>query len=81
MRAPGAEGHPILEKMKSVQAVVWDWGDTLMRDIPGQVGPMVDWDYVEAMPGALLAVRSLSVFPIQCVATNAMDICSKTGIN
>ena len=73
MRGPAAEGHPILEKLKSVQAVVWDWGDTLMRDIPGQVGPMVNWDYVEAMPGALLAVRSLSVFPIQCVATNAME--------
>jgi len=57
----------------NLRGVVWDWGDTLMRDIPGQVGPMVDWDRVEAMPGALSAVRSLSGLPVRCVATNAME--------
>jgi HAD superfamily hydrolase (TIGR01509 family) len=57
----------------TVQGVVWDWGDTLMRDIPGQVGPMVNRDQVEAMPGALSAVQSLSGLPVRCVATNAME--------
>ena len=38
----------------TLRGVVWDWGDTLMRDIPGQKGPMVDWPHVEAMPGAQL---------------------------
>ena len=59
--------------VKALRGVVWDWGDTLMRDIPGQVGPMVEWPRVEPMPGALLALRRLSVLPVQCVATNAVD--------
>jgi len=25
--------------LSGLRGVVWDWGDTLMRDIPGQVGP------------------------------------------
>lgn len=56
-----------------IEGVVWDWGDTLMRDIPGQAGAMVDWPRVEAMPGAALALKCLSALPLQCVATNAVD--------
>ncbi len=56
-----------------LRGVVWDWGDTLMRDIPGQAGPMAEWPRVEAMPGALAALEALSVLPVQCVATNATD--------
>lgn len=56
-----------------LRGVVWDWGDTLMRDIPGQKGAMADWPRVEAMPGALNALKALSAFPIRCVATNAQE--------
>lgn len=56
-----------------LKGVVWDWGDTLMRDIPGQPGPMASWPHVEAMPGALRALRALSRLPVHCVATNATD--------
>lgn len=59
------------ELWSDLEGVVWDWGDTLMRDIPGQDGPMVEWPRVEAMPGAAAALRTLSVVPVQCVATNA----------
>ena len=61
------------DRWDTLRGVVWDWGDTLMRDIPGQRGPMVDWPHVEAMPGADLAVRALSTLAVQCVATNAAD--------
>ena len=57
----------------TLRGVVWDWGDTLMRDIPGQPGPMVTWPRVEAMPGAGRAVKALSRLAVQCVATNAED--------
>ena len=57
----------------ALRGVVWDWGDTLMRDLPGQAGPMVSWPRVEAMPGAAAALIALAVVPLQCVATNATD--------
>ena len=56
-----------------IQGVVWDWGDTLMRDIPGHAGPMVGWPHVEAMPGAAAALRALSGLSVRCVATNATE--------
>lgn len=55
------------------QGVIWDWGDTLMRDIPCQAGPMVQWPRVEAMPGAAEALEALAEIPVHCVATNAQD--------
>ena len=61
--------HRLLER--SFDGVVWDWGDTLMRDIEGQPGPMAEWDRVEAMPGAISALEALARFPVHCVATNA----------
>lgn len=56
-----------------IRGVVWDWGDTLMRDIPGQLGPMAGWPEVWAMPGARDALEALSGCPVQAVATNAAD--------
>lgn len=56
-----------------VEGVVWDWGDTLMKDQPGQEGPMVRWPHVEAMPGAAEALSAFSRMKVQCVATNAVD--------
>jgi putative hydrolase of the HAD superfamily len=58
---------------KKIRGVVWDWGDTLMRDIPGQKGPMATWPQVEAMPGAIEALRALAWIPVHCVATNTTD--------
>jgi putative hydrolase of the HAD superfamily len=56
-----------------IRGVVWDWGDTLMRDIPGQDGPMAAWPHVEAMPGAVEALDRLQTIPVHCLATNAQD--------
>lgn len=57
--------------LRDIRGVVWDWGDTLMRNLPGQEGPMADWPRVEAMPGAQDALVALSGLEVQCVATNA----------
>jgi putative hydrolase of the HAD superfamily len=62
-----------METRKILRGVVWDWGDTLMRDIREQAGPMVEWPRVEAMPGAALALQALSGLSFQCVATNATE--------
>ena len=61
---------------KALDGVVWDWGDTLMRNMLGQEGPMAEWPHVEAMPGAmeaLSAFSALSEMRVQCIATNAGD--------
>ncbi len=33
--------------------LLFDWGDTLMADLPGQTGPMWQWPQVQLIPGAL----------------------------
>ena len=59
--------------MKSIQAVVFDWGDTLMRDLPQYQGAMVHWPQMERMPGAMEALGSLTGGLMLCVASNAGD--------
>lgn len=59
--------------LETIQGVVWDWGDTLMQDIRGQRGPMVDWPEVQAMTGARAALEALWEGRVQAVATNAVE--------
>jgi putative hydrolase of the HAD superfamily len=53
--------------------VLFDWGDTLMRDIPGAGGKMRDWPEVAAMPGAKECLRHLSRTASLYVATGAKE--------
>lgn len=56
-----------------LKAILFDWGDTLMVDIPGQAGPMYEWDRVEIVPNADTCMRELfRQFPLY-LATNAKD--------
>lgn len=60
--------------MTRIRAVLFDWGNTLMRDLPGQHGPMRDWPHVEALPGALEALEALHAQGLRlALATNAAD--------
>nr|WP_274005440.1 HAD family hydrolase [Vibrio parahaemolyticus] len=52
---------------------LFDWGDTLMVDFPDQKGKMCDWLKVEAIDGAVKALRDLSKSADIYVATNAAD--------
>ena len=52
---------------------LFDWGDTLMRDIPGAIGKMRDWPEVAAMPGAKECLRHLSRTASLYVATGAKE--------
>ena len=52
---------------------LFDWGDTLMIDFPGQRGKMCDWVTVQAVNGALDVLRKLSLNNNVYVATNAAD--------
>ena len=53
--------------------LVFDWGDTLMCVFPDQSAPMVEWQHVEAIPGALEAIKSLHRQYRIVVGTNAAE--------
>jgi putative hydrolase of the HAD superfamily len=51
--------------------IIFDWGNTIMRDFPELPGPMCDWLVVEWIPGAQDALEALSKQYPLCIATNA----------
>lgn len=53
------------------KAIIFDWGDTLMKDFPEFEGAMVNWPRVEAIPGARDALERLCGRFICAVASNA----------
>lgn len=52
---------------------LFDWGDTLMEDTPGQAGKMKDWPEVRAMEGAAEVLEALSSKATICIASGAQD--------
>jgi HAD superfamily hydrolase (TIGR01509 family) len=54
-----------------IRVLIFDWGDTIMRDFPGLQGPMATWEHVEWIPGAREALEVLSKKYICAIATNA----------
>ena len=57
----------------STQHYLFDWGDTLMVDLPNQTGPMCDWPHLQAVEGAKACLQRLSEHAQCHVATNAED--------
>ncbi|MDR1465364.1 MAG: HAD family hydrolase [Oscillospiraceae bacterium] len=59
--------------MNTVRWLLFDWGDTLMADLPGMQGPMSSWTEIAAMPGTAETLPELSArFPC-VVVSNAGD--------
>ncbi|MBP7497187.1 MAG: HAD family hydrolase [Bacteroidales bacterium] len=61
-----------------IKVLIFDWGDTVMRDFPYKTGPMYNWDFVEWIPGLEEQLKILSVRFITCLASNAGE--SDTGL-
>lgn len=57
--------------LTDIRVLVFDWGDTLMRDFPQYSGPMFDWPEVEIIPGVREALEQLGKEFVCCVASNA----------
>jgi FMN phosphatase YigB (HAD superfamily) len=53
--------------------LLFDWGDTLMRDFKEFNGPMHAWPCVEAVPGAARMLATLHSGWKLAIATNAND--------
>ncbi len=43
-----------------IKAILFDWGDTVMRVLPQYHGAMKDWPKVEAIPGIQDACANLA---------------------
>lgn len=54
-----------------LKVLLFDWGDTLMQDLPEYKGPMANWPRVENVKGAKETLANLSTRYLCCVATNA----------
>jgi predicted HAD superfamily phosphohydrolase YqeG len=62
-----------MENKQKQFILAFDWGDTLMRILPGMEGPMVNWPQVEMVPGVGDALADLQGNYRLVVATNASD--------
>jgi putative hydrolase of the HAD superfamily len=51
--------------------ILFDWGDTIMRDFPQYTTPMAAWPRVEAVEGAEEVLRRLQPVVTLILATNA----------
>jgi len=56
-----------------LRALVFDWGDTIMRVFSDYDGPMASWPRVEAIPGVEDVLRSLRPRYRLALATNAAE--------
>jgi len=54
-----------------ISAYLFDWGDTLMKDIPGRNTKMYTWEHVEAIEGAYDLLKCLSECSKVYIATSA----------
>lgn len=61
----------IKQFMEAIEHIVFDWGDTLMRDFPGTPGPMYQWERIEVFPNAAEVLEKLSAKYVLSVASNA----------
>lgn len=56
---------------QEIRAVIFDWGDTLMRVLPQFDGPMIHWPRLEMIPGVRRALAGLQNRYILAVGSNA----------
>ena len=59
--------------MNNIKAIIFDWGNTLMRDFTHYQGPMAFWPEIEVISGVPIVLNYLKGKYILCVATNAGD--------
>ena len=45
--------------MKNIKVIIFDWGDTLMRDFPEFQGAMVNWEKIEVIEGVENLLKKL----------------------
>ena len=56
--------------MQSIKAVIFDWGNTVMREFPQYSGPMAQWPRVKCVSNIPGALRRLQGKFICCLTTD-----------
>jgi putative hydrolase of the HAD superfamily len=64
-------GHCFFMKPAGIKALIFDWGDTVMRDYPDLPGPMYTWPHVEAIHGIQEVLETVFHSYNCIIATNA----------
>ena len=59
------------KKYYMIKTLIFDWGDTIMRDYPHLKTPMYTWDHVEYIPEVEKTLELLYNNYIMVIATNA----------
>jgi FMN phosphatase YigB (HAD superfamily) len=54
-----------------IKNIIFDWGDTVMRDYPEMPGAMCDWSHVELIPHVYQALADLKPKYTLAIATTA----------
>lgn len=54
-------------------AYLFDWGDTLMEDLPDMIGKMCDWPRIEVVEGAAETLAELTKTHDVYIASGAME--------
>ena len=57
----------------ATQAILFDWGDTVMQVFPDEDGPMIAWTRVQAVAGVRDAIEKIGGSARIALATNAVD--------
>lgn len=60
--------------------VLFDWGDTVMRDYPERTVPMVEWDTVEVIDGIVEVLSYLHASGRSIMLATSADISDETQI-
>jgi FMN phosphatase YigB (HAD superfamily) len=63
--------------MGGIKLILFDWGDTVMRDFREYDGPMHLWPQVDVLPGVKNALSVLSRDHTLALATNAAESCEE----
>jgi putative hydrolase of the HAD superfamily len=68
------------EKLLRYPSVLFDWGDTVMRDYPERTNPMVEWETVEVIEGIADVIAYLHSSGRRIVLATSAEISDENQI-
>src|SRR5512133_3198639 len=68
------------EKLLRYPSVLFDWGDTVMRDYPERTNPMVEWESVEVIEGIAEVLAYLHASGRRIILATSAEISDENQI-
>jgi FMN phosphatase YigB (HAD superfamily) len=66
--------------LKAYSVILFDWGDTVMKDDPSQNAPMVDWPQVEMVAGVDMLLEGIHTNGRLIALATSADVSNETQI-